>query len=146
MIAVAATGTDIFDLAACRERGIGRPTSATTRRLSLPEHVFERGAGAVRRNLVAYRADVEAGRWQQTDQFCLLTHRIDAAGSTRASSDWGLGGGGEVWWVSSRHARAGLRSAGPGAAPDVTPASLHDIVATADVITLHVPLTPGTRT
>ena len=37
---------------------------------------------ALRRNLVAYRDDVIAGRWQQANQFCFFDHPIrDLAGA-----------------------------------------------------------------
>ena len=81
MIAVAATGTDIVDLQACRERGIVVSNIRNYAGASLPEHVFALIL-ALRRNLLAYRADVEAGRWQQSSRFCLLDHPInDLAGS-----------------------------------------------------------------
>ena len=145
MIAVAATGTDIVDLAACRERGIVVSNIRNYATSSLPEHVFALVL-ALRRNLVAYRADVEAGLWQQANQFCLLTHRIDdLAGSTLGIV--GLGALGRA--VAALGAALGMRVLGfdpqADAVPAVTPASVDDIIATADVITLHVPLTPATR-
>ena len=59
MIAVAATGTDIVDLAACKARGIVVSNIRNYAVHTLPEHVFMLIL-ALRRNLVAYRADVEA--------------------------------------------------------------------------------------
>src|ERR1700712_639068 len=60
LIAVAATGTDIVDIAACRARGIVVSNIRNYATASLPEHVFTLML-ALRRNLLAYRADVEAG-------------------------------------------------------------------------------------
>src|SRR5262249_53477176 len=60
LIAVAATGTDIVDLAACRLRGVVVQNIRNYANASLPEHVFALIL-ALRRNRVAYRADVEAG-------------------------------------------------------------------------------------
>ena len=49
---------------------------------SVPEHVLMLIL-ALRRNLLAYRQDVQAGKWQQSKQFCLLTHPLhDVKGST----------------------------------------------------------------
>ena len=59
MIAVAATGTDNVDLAACRERGIVVANIRNYSLVSVPEHCFALIL-AVRRNLRAYVADVEA--------------------------------------------------------------------------------------
>jgi glycerate dehydrogenase len=82
LIAVAATGTDIVDLAACRSRGIVVQNIRNYANVSLPEHVFALIL-ALRRNLFAYRADVEAGLWQNSDHFCLLRYPIhDLSGST----------------------------------------------------------------
>src|SRR5215471_6956160 len=59
LIAVAATGTDIVDLAACRARNIVVQNIRNYANASLPEHVFALIL-ALRRNLFAYRADIEA--------------------------------------------------------------------------------------
>ena len=81
MIAVAATGTDNVDLAACRARGIVVANIRNYSLVSVPEHCFALIL-AVRRNLRAYVADVEAGRWERSTRFCLLDHPIgDLAGS-----------------------------------------------------------------
>ena len=75
MIAVSATGTDIIDLAACRERGIVVSNIRNYAVHTLPEHTFALIL-ALRRQLVAYRADIEAGLWQKAEQFCLFGHPI----------------------------------------------------------------------
>ena len=81
MVAIAATGTDNVDLAACRERGIAVSNIRNYSLVSVPEHVFTLIL-ALRRNLRAYINDVEKGRWQQSSRFCLLDHPIaDLAGS-----------------------------------------------------------------
>ena len=81
LVAVAATGTENVDLAACRERGIAVCNIRDYSLVSVPEHCFALML-AVRRNLLAYAADVAAGRWEQSTRFCLLDHPIgDLAGS-----------------------------------------------------------------
>ncbi len=145
MIAVAATGTDVVDVAACAARGIVVSNIRNYATSSLPEHVFALVL-ALRRNLVAFRADVDAGLWQHSTAFCLLTHPIgDLAGSTLGVI--GLGALGQS--VARLGGAFGMHVLGfdPQAAmPDgVTAASVDDILARADVITLHVPLTPATR-
>jgi glycerate dehydrogenase len=81
MVAVAATGTDNVDLAACRERGIAVCNIRDYSMVSVPEHCFALML-AVRRNLRGLCADVAAGRWEQSTRFCLLDHPIgDLSGS-----------------------------------------------------------------
>ena len=145
MIAVAATGTDIVDLAACKARDIVVSNIRNYATSSLPEHVFALML-ALRRNLVAYRADVERGEWQRASTFCLLTHPIhDVAGSTLGVI--GLGALGQA--VARLGFAFGMRVLGfdpqADAPTGVTPASVEQILTDADVVTLHVPLTPATR-
>ena len=82
LIAVAATGTDVVDKAYCKAHGIIVSNIRNYAFNTVPEHVFAL-AFALRRNLLAYRDDVRAGRWQECDQFCFFDHPIrDMRGST----------------------------------------------------------------
>ncbi len=145
LIAVAATGTDIVDIAAARARGVTVCNIRNYAVNTLPEHVFTLIL-ALRRNLVAYRADVEAGKWQEADAFCLLDHPLhDIAGSTLGVI--GLGA------LGARVARLGqafgMKVLGfdpvAPAAEGVAPASVAEILRQADVVSLHLPLTASTR-
>jgi len=145
MIAVAATGTDIVDVAACARRGIVVSNIRNYATSSLPEHVFAMIL-ALRRNLIAYRTDVEAGLWQRASAFCLLTHPIhDLAGSTLGVI--GLGALGNA--VARLGAAFGMTVLGHDPLAEtpagVAAATVDDILARADVVTLHVPLTAETR-
>jgi glycerate dehydrogenase len=146
LIAVAATGTDILDLAACRSRNIVVQNIRNYANVSLPEHVFALIL-ALRRSLFAYRADVEGGRWQRAEHFCFLDHPIrDLAGSILGVV--GFGALGKA--VAELGAAFGMRAlaydvqrvSGPG----VQAASFDQILEASDVISLHVPLTAGTAT
>ena len=148
LIAVAATGTDIVDLAAARERGIVVCNIRNYAVHTLPEHTFALIL-ALRRQLVAYRADIEAGLWQKSDRFCLFGHPIaDLAGSRL-----GLMGYGALGRSVARIARAfGMevvvfnRSPLPDAAGDgVREAGFDEVLETSDVISLHLPLNDKTR-
>src|SRR5437763_11005630 len=75
LIAVAATGMDNIDLAACRRRDIAVTNVRGYAVHTLPEHVLMLML-ALRRNLVGYRADVLAGAWARAPQFCLHTRPI----------------------------------------------------------------------
>src|SRR5471032_426413 len=148
MIAVAATGTDIVDLAACRERGIVVSNIRNYAVHTLPEHTFALIL-ALRRQLVAYRADIEAGLWQKSDRFCLFGHPI----SDLAGSRLGLLGYGALGKSVARIAKAfGMevmvhtRSPIPDAAADgVREVGFDELLETSDVLSLHLPLNDKTR-
>jgi glycerate dehydrogenase len=145
MIAVAATGTNIVDVATCNARGIVVSNIRNYATSSLPEHVFALIL-ALRRNLIAYRTDVERGLWQEATQFCLLTHPInDLSGSLLGVV--GLGALGKA--VARLGLAFGMRVQGfdpqPTAEPGVALASIDEILATSDVVTLHLPYTSATR-
>jgi len=57
MIAVAATGYDVIDIDACRERGVAVANIRNYAVHTVPEHTFAM-IFALRRNLIAYREDV----------------------------------------------------------------------------------------
>jgi glycerate dehydrogenase len=145
LIAVAATGYDIVDVAACRERGIAVCNIRNYAVHTVPEHVFALLL-SLRRNLFAYRADVERGRWQQSEQFCFFDHPIgDLHGSTM-----GIVGGGALGQGTAALARAfGMRvlfaEITPGASGRADRTPLNQVLAESDVISLHCPLTPATR-
>src|SRR5437773_12174710 len=75
MIAVAATGYDVIDIAYCKANGIAVANIRNYAVHTVPEHAFKL-ITALRRNLLAYWRDVENGRWQQVDQFCFFDHPI----------------------------------------------------------------------
>lgn len=145
MIAVAATGYDCVDVAACRARGIAVANIRNYAVRTVPEHVFALVL-ALRRNLVAYREDVLAGRWQQAGQFCLLDHPIhDLHGAVL-----GIVGEGAIGQAVAALGRAfGMRVLFADHAPpraegvDFTP--FHEVLERADVLSLHCPLTDATR-
>lgn len=148
MIAVAATGTDIIDLPACRERGIVVANIRNYAVHTLPEHTFALIL-ALRRQLVAYRADIEAGLWQKSERFCLFGHPIsDLAGSRLGLLGYGALGRSVAQIARAFgmevivHNRSPLRDA---AADGVREASFDEVLETSDILSLHLPLTAQTR-
>lgn len=145
MIAVAATGYDVIDVPYCREAGIAVANIRNYAVHTVPEHAFALIL-ALRRNLLAYRADVEAGVWQKSDQFCFFTHPIgDLHGATL-----GIVGEGAIGQGTAAIARGfGMKVLFADHAPpkmegvDFTP--LDEVLAQADVLSLHCPLTPATK-
>jgi glycerate dehydrogenase len=145
MIAVAATGTDNVDLAACRARGIVVANIRDYSLVSVPEHTFALML-AVRRNLRAYAADVEAGRWERSTRFCLLDHPIaDLAGSRLGIVGYGALGRRVAQIGRAFGMQVAATSRSPIQDPDVTALPLAELLATSDVVSLHLPLTDATR-
>lgn len=145
MIAVAATGTDIVDLAAARERGIVVSNIRDYAYAAVPEHTFALIL-ALRRNLIAYRADIEAGKWQVSPRFCLFDHPIRDLHGSRL----GLLGYGALGRQVAHIARAfgmeiAVHTRTPVADEGVINVTFDELLATSDVLSLHAPLTDATR-
>lgn len=145
MIAVAATGYDVIDVGCCKAHGIAVANIRNYAVHTVPEHAFAL-ITALRRNLLAYRRDVENGRWQQVDQFCFFDHPIsDLHGSTL-----GILGEGVLGQATAHIGRAfGMQvlfaDHAPPKAPGVVFTPLERVLAESDVISLHLPLTDETR-
>jgi glycerate dehydrogenase len=145
MIAVAATGYDVIDVAACKKRGTVVSNIRGYAVNTVPEHTFALIL-ALRRSIVGYRQDVSNGEWQKSGQFCFFTHPIkDLAGSTL-----GIIGEGAIGQSVARIGQAfGMRTlfaahkGVSGLGPLYTP--FDEVLASSDIITLHSPLTPSTR-
>ncbi|MGB6603898.1 MAG: D-2-hydroxyacid dehydrogenase [Steroidobacteraceae bacterium] len=145
MIAVAATGYDVIDIGYCKARGIAVANIRNYAVHTVPEHAFAL-ITALRRNVLAYRRDVENGRWQQVDQFCFFDHPIrDLHGATL-----GILGEGVLGQATAQIGRAfGMQvlfaDHAPPKAPGVVFTPLERVLAESDVISLHLPLTDETR-
>jgi glycerate dehydrogenase len=145
MVAVAATGTDNVDLAACRARGIVVSNIRNYSLVSVPEHCFALIL-ALRRNLLAYRADVAAGKWQQSARFCLLDHPIaDLSGSRLGIIGYGALGQRVAQLGRAFGMQVCVAARSPVSDPEVTVLPLAELLATCDVISLHLPLSDATR-
>jgi glycerate dehydrogenase len=145
MIAVAATGYDVIDVAYCKEHGIAVANIRNYAIHTVPEHAFAMIL-ALRRNLLAYRQDVENGVWNKSDQFCFFTHDIgDLHGATL-----GIIGEGAIGQATAAIGRAfGMRvlfaDHPPPKMDGVTFTPHVEVLAESDVISLHCPLLPATR-
>lgn len=146
MIAVAATGYDVVDVPYCKAHGIAVANIRNYAVHTVPEHAFALIL-ALRRNILAYRADVEAGVWQKSDQFCFFTHDIgDLHGATL-----GVIGEGALGKATAHIAEKGFgmrvlyADHVPPKMEGVTFTPFDQVLAEADVLTLHCPLTPDTK-
>ncbi len=145
LIAIAATGFDCVDLDYCRAHDIAVCNVRGYAANSVSEHVLMLML-ALRRNLLAYREDVQQGRWQQSKQFCLYAHPLhDLRGSTLGVIGFGAIGrsvarlaesiGMRVLIAERRHATT-IRD---GRTP------FDQALRESDVVTLHCPLTDENR-
>jgi glycerate dehydrogenase len=144
LIAVAATGVDHIDLEAARRLGIGVCNVRDYATHSVPEHVFA-VLLALRRNLSAYAAAAKNGAWSRAENFCLHNWPIeDLAGSTLGI----IGGGVLGQSVTKLGVAFGMRvllAEQCGAPVRPGRVAFEQVLAEADVVSLHVPLTSATR-
>ncbi len=147
LVCAAATGVNNIDLDAAAHRGIRVCNARDYATDSVVQHLFALLLTLVTR-LDDYRADIRAGRWSTSDQFCLLNHRIDCLAEMRL----GIIGWGVLGQATARLARAfgmqvqvaeGHRAADPADRVERIP--LDELLATSDVVSLHCPLTPDTH-
>jgi glycerate dehydrogenase len=144
MVAISATGTNNVDLDACRARGVVVSNIRGYAEHTVPEHVMALLL-ALSRNLVAWRETLQAGAWQRAEQFCLFDHPIrDLHGAALGLVGSGTLGNGVARLAEAFGMRV-LRAEHKGATtvrPGYT--AFAEVLATADAISLHCPLTPET--
>ena len=139
-------GLDNIDVKACAARGIEVIPAAGANALAVAEYVIAT-AMLLLRGAYQSTADVCAGHWPRG---ALSTGR-ELSGKTL-----GLVGYGGIGRLTGKLGRAlGMRAIGfdplvPAASPlwrddDTAPRTFAEVVAEADVLTLHVPLAPATR-
>jgi glycerate dehydrogenase len=145
MIAVAATGYDVVDVAYCQEHAIAVANIRNYAVHTVPEHAFAMIL-ALRRNLLSYRQDVEAGVWNKSEQFCFFTHDIgDLYGATLGIIGEGAIGQGTAAIGRAFGMRVLFADHPPPKMAGVEFTPLDAVLAQSDVISLHCPLTPATR-
>lgn len=149
MIAIAATGTDMVDLAACRERGVTVSNIRGYAVNTVPEHTFALIL-ALKRAVIGYRRDVANGEWLKAAQFCFFNHRIDDLHASRlgiigegslGTSVAAIGAGGfgmEPVFLDHAYVTDEARA-------EKTFLAFDAFMSTADIITVHCPLTPDTE-
>jgi glycerate dehydrogenase len=134
-----------IDLDYCRSAGIAVCNTRGYAVSSLPEHALMLML-SLRRNLIAYRNDVNAGLWYEARQFCLLNHPIgDLRGAVLGIVGYGklgeamasLGKAIGMKVLVSEHKNQTVVREGRTLFAEVLRAS--------DVISLHCPLNEETR-
>lgn len=139
-------GLDNIDMAACKSRGITVFPATGANALAVAEYVIM-AAMLLLRGILPASAQVAAGRWPRA----AFSNGREAAGKTL-----GLIGFGDIGRLTaSLAAGIGMNvvATDPAVAPDspvwrdrkVRALALEALLAEADVVSLHVPLTTGTR-
>lgn len=145
LIAVAATGYDVVDVAYCKASGIAVANIRNYATHTVPEHTFALIL-ALRRNLPAYREDVLNGKWQKVDQFCFFDHPIrDLAGATIGIVGEGALGKGTAAIARGFGMKVLFADHAPPKASDIEFTPFDTVLKESDVISLHTPLTAETR-
>jgi len=145
MIAVAATGYDVIDVAYCKAHGIAVANIRNYAVHTVPEHAFMMIL-ALRRNLLAYREDVENGVWNRSEQFCFFTHPIgDLHGATLGIIGEGAIGQGTAAIGRAFGMRVLFADHPPPKMEGVSFTPHDEVLAASDVLSLHCPLMPATR-
>jgi len=147
LIALTATGTDNVDLEAARARGIAVCNVRDYCTASVVQHVWSLIL-ALTRHLPEYRAFVARGEWREHAEAAVLGWPLrELTGRTLGIVGFGALGRG-VAAVAPAFGMQLLVAERPGAAaaaPSAGRVPLDALLATADVVSLHCPLTAATR-
>lgn len=145
LIQLTATGMDNVDKSACDEFGIPLYNVVGYSKDSVPEHTFMLMLSAMRA-VKDYHAKATDGRWQASGKFCLLdTPILDLAGRTLGIVGRGMIGQ-KVGQIAQAFGMTVLYADHPNA-KNVRDGytAFDDVLANANVISLHCPLTDDTR-
>ena len=145
LIAVAATGVDNVDLSYCRDHDIAVCNARGYAVHSLPEHVLMLIL-ALRRNLLAYKKEVDQGKWAKADQFCLLDYSIgDLHGSTLGIIGFGALGKAVAGLARNIGMKVLVAERKGAVARGEHRTAFDEVLQVSNVITLHCPLTESTH-
>ena len=145
LIAVAATGVDNIDLAACGRHHVAVTNVRGYAVATLPEHVLMLML-ALRRSLVGLRADVRAGAWARAPHFCLHTRPLnDLRGSMLGVVGYGTLGRAVAALARAVGMEVVVAERKGAHAVRAGRATFAEALRTSDVLTLHAPLNEATR-
>lgn len=147
-IAVVATGLNNIDLDAAKDHGIEVLNVINYGRSTVAQHTMALILALATR-LVDYDRDVRAGRWADSDMFCLMDHPImELEGRTLGVVGYGDLGRGVVERAKAFGMNI-LLGARPGQSTGerdgITQVAMDELLARSDVVSLHCLLTAETR-
>lgn len=144
LICVLATGTNNIDRAAAQARGIEVANVKAYGTASVAQHCLMMML-ALATQLPRYQRDVAEGRWQTSERFCLMDHRV----LQLAGKHLVIVGSGALGQAVARLARAfEMRvsfCARPGKESQDSRPPLAALIEQTDVLSLHCPLTEATH-
>ncbi|GHA86384.1 D-2-hydroxyacid dehydrogenase [Modicisalibacter luteus] len=144
LICVLATGTNNIDMAAAERLGIAVRNVSAYGTESVAQHTLMLILALANR-LPLYQRDVAAGQWEQSPFFCLLGHRtLQLSGKRLVIVGSGVLGN-AVARLASAFGMDVVFAARPGNEDADERPPLQQLAASADVISLHCPLTDATH-
>lgn len=146
-ICVLATGYNIIDTEAAARQGVVVANIPAYSTMSVAQMAFAHILN-ITNHVASYAREVADGKWTNCPDFCFW----DSALTELAGKTMGIVGLGNTGMATARIAVAlgmkvvAMTSKSADTLPEgITPAPLHDVLASADVVSLHCPLTPSTR-
>lgn len=146
-ICVLATGYNIIDTEAAARQGVVVANIPAYSTMSVAQMVFAHILN-ITNHVASYAREVADGKWTNCPDFCFW----DSALTELAGKTMGIVGLGNTGMATARIAVAmgmkvvAMTSKSADTLPEgITPAPLDDVLASADVVSLHCPLTPSTR-
>lgn len=146
-ICVLATGYNIIDTEAAARQGVVVANIPAYSTMSVAQMAFAHILN-ITNHVASYAREVADGKWTNCPDFCFW----DSALTELAGKTMGIVGLGNTGMATARIAVAmgmkvvAMTSKSADTLPEgITPAQLDDVLASADVVSLHCPLTPSTR-
>lgn len=146
-ICVLATGYNIIDTEAAARQGVVVANIPAYSTMSVAQMAFAHILN-ITNHVASYAREVADGKWTNCPDFCFW----DSALTELAGKTMGIVGLGNIGMATARIAVAlgmkvvAMTSKSADTLPEgITPAPLDDVLASADVVSLHCPLTPSTR-
>lgn len=146
-ICVLATGYNIINTEAAARQGVVVANIPAYSTMSVAQMAFAHILN-ITNHVASYAREVADGKWTNCPDFCFW----DSALTELAGKTMGIVGLGNTGMATARIAVAmgmkvvALTSKSADTLPEgITPAPLDDVLATADIVSLHCPLTPSTR-
>lgn len=146
-ICVLATGYNIIDTEAAARQGVVVANIPAYSTMSVAQMTFAHILN-ITNHVASYAREVADGKWTNCPDFCFW----DSALTELAGKTMGIVGLGNTGMATARIAVAmgmkvvAMTSKSADTLPEgITPAPLDDVLASADVVSLHCPLTPSTR-
>jgi glycerate dehydrogenase len=142
-VGIVATGTNVVDFDACRERGIAVTNAPGYCSEAVAQFVFAFLLHALE-DIAPYVVDVKSGGWSRAPDYCYFLHRhIELAGKNLAVL--GMGNiGKRVADLGRAFGMNVMATAVPGGTSEGR-TELETAIPRADVVSLHCPLTEKTR-